>query len=150
VMGVDRRGWVEEFQGKPAQPKSLLGRPDVAVGSMGIYVFNRDFLFDALTRDASDASPSHDFDRNVLPPMVRDGLVYAYSFRDADGGRAYWRDVGTLDIYWQANMDLLEDEPALDLADAAWPLRTHQPALSPARFVMGGAATSSIVAPACV
>jgi glucose-1-phosphate adenylyltransferase len=150
VMGVDSRGWVEEFQEKPASPKALPDRQDVALGSMGIYVFNRDFLFDALTRDACDASSSHDFGKNVLPPMVRDGLVIAHAFRDAGGGHTYWRDVGTLDSYWRANLDLLEDEPALDLADAAWPLWTHQPARSPARFVMGGAATSSIVAPACI
>ena len=151
VMGVDSHGWVEEFQEKPASPKGLPDRPDVALGSMGIYVFNRDFLFGALTRDACDASSSHDFGKNILPPMVRDGAVFAYAFRDGDGNPAYWRDVGTLESYWQAHMDLLEDEPALDLADAEWPLWTHQPARSPARFVGGGGgATSSIVAPACV
>jgi glucose-1-phosphate adenylyltransferase len=150
VMGVDKHGWVEAFQEKPASPKGLPDRPDVALGSMGIYVFNRNFLFDALTRDAGDIASSHDFGKNILPPMVRDGLVFAHASRDARGGEAYWRDVGTLDSYWQANMDLLEDEPALDLADPAWPLWTHQPARSPARFLTGGAATSSIVAPGCV
>src|SRR5690606_28556981 len=105
---------------------------------------------DVLTKDAADASSSHDFGRNILPPMVRDRLVFAYPFRDADGGRGYWRDVGTVESYWRANLDLLDDEPALDLADESWPLWTHQPMRSPTRFVTGGAATSSIVAPGCV
>lgn len=150
VMSVDRRGRVDAFEEKPANPKGLPDRPDVALGSMGIYVFNRDFLFDVLTRDAADASSSHDFGRNILPPMVRDGLVFAYAFRDADGGRGYWRDVGTLESYWRANMDLLDEEPPLDLADQAWPVWTHQPVQSPARFVTGGTATRSIVAPGCI
>jgi len=150
VMSVDRRGRVAAFDEKPAHPQGLPDRPDVALGSMGIYVFNRDFLFDVLTKDAADASSSHDFGRNILPPMVRDGLVFAYPFRDADGGRGYWRDVGTVESYWRANLDLLDDEPPLDLADEAWPLWTHQPVRSPARFVTGGAATSSIVAPGCI
>ena len=147
VMGVDTNGWVEDFQEKPANPKAVPGRPNIALGSMGIYVFNRDFLFEALKNDAGDSSSSHDFGRNLLPSMVRDNRVFAYSFCNEDtGGQAYWRDVGTIDSYWQANMDLLEDFSELDLHDERWPILTHQPPRAPTRFMGAGSASRSIVA----
>jgi glucose-1-phosphate adenylyltransferase len=147
VMGVDAHGWVEEFQEKPEIPNAVPGRPNVALGSMGIYVFNRDFLFEALIDDASDPSSGHDFGKNLLPAMVRDRRVLAHAFRDdATGRSAYWRDVGTIDSYWQANMDLLEERAELDLYDERWPIWTHQPLRSPSRFAGDGSATHSIVA----
>ncbi len=147
VMGVDANGWVEEFREKPEHPKAVPGRPNIALGSMGIYVFNRDFLFEALLNDAGDPSSSHDFGRNLLPSMVRNDRVLAYSFCSDDAaGQAYWRDVGTIDSYWQANMDLLEDFAELDLHDECWPILTHQPPRAPTRFLGAGSATRSIVA----
>jgi glucose-1-phosphate adenylyltransferase len=146
VMGVDVHGWVEEFKEKPDRPKAVPGRPNVALGSMGIYVFNRDFLFEALIDDASNPSSGHDFGRNLLPGMVRDRRVRAHAFRDESGRQAYWRDVGTVDSYWQANMDLLEVDADLDLHDEQWPIWTHQPSRAPTRFSGGGTAMRSIVA----
>ena len=147
VMGVDTSGWVEEFKEKPENPKAVPGRPNIALGSMGIYVFNRDFLFEALKHDAGDPSSSHDFGRSLLPSMVRRNRVLAYAFRDEDtGGQAYWRDVGTIDSYWQANMDLLEDYSELDLHDRSWPILTHQPPRAPVRFTGAGSVCRSIVA----
>jgi glucose-1-phosphate adenylyltransferase len=151
IMGVDADGWVEEFQEKPEVPKAMPGRTDVALGSMGIYVFNRDFLFEALLDDAGNPSSGHDFGRNLLPKMVAAGAVRAHAFRDIyTDEQPYWRDVGTVDSFWQANMDLLDDEPALDLHDEGWPIRTHQPPRSPTRFVRQGVATRSIVAAGCM
>jgi glucose-1-phosphate adenylyltransferase len=106
---------------------------------MGIYVFNRDFLFESLIYDAGDPSSSHDFGRNLLPAMVRDRRVLSHAFQD------YWRDVGTVDSYWQANMDLLDDG-GLHLRDERWPIWTHQPARPPARLTRDGSARHSIVA----
>jgi glucose-1-phosphate adenylyltransferase len=147
VMAVDGSGWVEEFQEKPDHPKAVPGRSNIALGSMGIYVFNRDFLFDALIEDATSPSSSHDFGRNLLPKMVRDRRVLAHAFVDGRSGeQAYWRDVGTVDSYWEANMDLLEDSPKLDLHDSAWPIWTHQPPRTPTRFMRDGVATRSLVA----
>jgi len=146
VMGVDAHGWVEEFQEKPESPKAVPGRANVALGSMGIYVFNRDFLFEALIDDASNPSSSHDFGKNLLPAMVRADRVLAHSFCDhASGRQAYWRDVGTIDSYWQANMDLLQDRAELELYDQSWPIWTHQPLRSPCRFTGEGSASRSIV-----
>jgi glucose-1-phosphate adenylyltransferase len=147
VMGVDTDGWVEEFKEKPESPKAVPSRPNIALGSMGIYVFNRDFLFGALIDDAGNPSSSHDFGRSLLPSMVAHSRVLAYAFRDrATGGQGYWRDVGTIDAYWQANMDLLEDAPELDVHDQRWPILTHQPLRTPARLLRGGSTTRSIVA----
>jgi glucose-1-phosphate adenylyltransferase len=148
VMGVDAHGWVEEFQEKPENPKAVPGRSNVALGSMGIYVFNRDFLIEALNDDAGNPSSSHDFGKDLLPRMVREQRVLAHSFYDEKRGRqGYWRDVGTIDSYWQANMDLLDDVSDLDLYDERWPIWTHQPLRSPSRFLGDGCASRSIVAP---
>jgi glucose-1-phosphate adenylyltransferase len=146
VMGVDGAGWVREFAEKPERPKALPARPDVALGSMGIYVFDREFLFEALINDAGCSSSAHDFGRSLLPAMVRDQSVWAYAFAaDPHGRPAYWRDVGTLDSYWQANMDLLDDSPALDLHDDEWPIWSYQAPRPSARFVRDGSARKSIV-----
>ena len=146
VMGVDTNGWVEEFNEKPEKPRAVPGRPNIALGSMGIYVFNRDFLFEALKNDASDSSSGHDFGHNLLPSMVRRDRVLAYPFRGETGGQGYWRDVGTVDSYWQANMDLLEEQAELDLHDERWPILTHQPPRAPTRIMGAGSVRRSIVA----
>jgi glucose-1-phosphate adenylyltransferase len=117
---------------------------------MGIYVFDRDLLLDALAVDAEDPGSTHDFGRDVLPLIIRAQGVAAYPFRDRlSGAPGYWRDVGTLDSYWQAHMDLLGDPPPLDLNDSSWPIHTRQAPRPPARFAGGGAAARSIVAGGC-
>lgn len=149
VMGVDSQGRVIRFDEKPAQPVPTPGDPRVAMASMGIYVFDRAFLARCLVRDAARRDSSHDFGRDVLPAAIETARVVAYRFRNANGTQGYWRDVGTLDSYWQANMELVADDPALDLHDAAWPIWTRQRQCAPPRFVGGGVAQSSIVSPGC-
>lgn len=151
VMSVDSRGRVMGFDEKPAQPRPLPGDPGRALASMGIYVFTRRALLERLSADALDPASSHDFGRDVLPGMIAGGArVFAHAFRDPRSGRqAYWRDVGTVDSYWQANMELLVEQPGLDLHDGSWPIRTHQPQCPPPRFVGEGFARRSIVAGGC-
>jgi glucose-1-phosphate adenylyltransferase len=145
VLGTDARNRVLHFAEKPAQPRPLPKRDDTALASMGIYVFDRELLIDCLSVDASDPESKHDFGRDVLPLLLRSYGMAAYPFRDGAGNPGYWRDVGTLDAYWQANQDLLDDPPALDLHDARWPIYTHQPQAPPPRFVGTGGAQRSIV-----
>jgi glucose-1-phosphate adenylyltransferase len=141
VMGVNDRQQIVEFQEKPAQPKTIPGHPDRALASMGIYVFSMDVLQRELLRDQSDASSAHDFGKNILPRLIEERrAVYEYRF----GGKAgrvtqdrYWKDVGTLDAYYQANMDLLLPIPPLDLYQADWAIRTYHGQNPPARMVPG-------------
>lgn len=150
VMSVDPTGWVSRFDEKPAQPTPLPDDPSTALASMGIYVFRRDVLLEWLGADAASAHSSHDFGKDILPRAVPKGGVLALPFRDPCTGRpAYWRDVGTLDSYWQANMELLDEQPAFDLYDTCWPLWTHQPQRPPPRFVGAGGALRSIVSAGC-
>ncbi len=150
VMAVDAAGWVSRFEEKPERPTPLPGDPRTALASMGIYVFSRELLFDWLAADAANSESAHDFGKDVLPKGVRDGRVLAHPFRDpCTGRRAYWRDVGTLDAYWRANMELLEENPEFDLYDECWPLWTHQPRCPPPRFLGAGAARRSIVSGGC-
>lgn len=150
VMATDSSGRVRHFAEKPARPLALPARPDVALASMGIYVLDRDLLLDALAVDAEDPGSTHDFGRDVLPLIIRAHGVAAYAFRDrVSGAPGYWRDVGTLDSYWQAHMDLLGDPPPLDLNDSSWPIHTRQAPRPPARFAGGGVAARSIVAGGC-
>ena len=150
VMSVDASGWVERFDEKPEEPAPVPHDPGSALASMGIYVFGRERLLDWLSADAADPSSSHDFGKDLLPRHVRDGAVLAHAFRDpCTGKRAYWRDVGTLDAYWRANMELLEDTPEFDLYDECWPLWTHQPHGPPPRFLGAGAAWRSMVSIGC-
>jgi glucose-1-phosphate adenylyltransferase len=150
VVAVDGRSWIRHFDEKPETPVPLPQQPGFALASMGIYVFDRELLVEALRSDAADAASRHDFGRNVLPALVREGRALAYPFRNPGGGRAYWRDVGTLDSYWQANLELLDDPPPLDLRDPSWPLRPDRSACAPPRFTDGGAARRSIVSGGCV
>jgi glucose-1-phosphate adenylyltransferase len=136
--GADER--VSHFLEKPKTAEPMPGDSRHALGSMGIYVFNTRLLFELLCEDAAKVNSSHDFGKNIIPQMIDGGMkVYAHRFRDENRkATPYWRDVGTLDAYYQANMDLVAVEPVLNLYDAAWPIRTVQPQLPPPKFVFTG------------
>ncbi|HJZ94764.1 MAG TPA: glucose-1-phosphate adenylyltransferase [Gemmataceae bacterium] len=131
-------GRMTGFQEKPATAVSIPGDPDHCLGSMGIYVFNTEWLFDLLIDDQNREGSSHDFGRDVIPAVIGSHRVFAFPFRDKNAAAdptPYWRDVGTIDAYYQANMDLVEVVPVLNLYDRAWPIRTLQPQLPPPKFV---------------
>jgi glucose-1-phosphate adenylyltransferase len=156
VMTTDPQGRVVEFQEKPADPAPVPGKPDVALASMGIYVFNRSFLFEQLIKDADTRASSHDFGKDVIPAVLKSYRVVTYPFRDVQTGRqGYWRDVGTVDAFWDANMELVSVSPELNLYDVDWPIWTHQVQLPPAKFVFDdedrrGMAVDSMVSGGCV
>lgn len=154
VMSIDGNDRVVDFREKPSQPGEIPGRPGWALASMGIYVFNTRFLFEQLIRDADEPRSSHDFGKDIIPHLVPRYHVYAHRFGDScvtsEGGEPYWRDVGTLDAYWEANIELTRVTPALDLYDNVWPIWTHQEQLPPAKFVFDdegrrGMATDTLV-----
>jgi len=158
VMQVDASQRIVGFEEKPADPQPIPGE-DRCLASMGIYVFTARFLFEQLCRDATLPGSSHDFGKDIIPSIIEDQRVYAFPFRDENRKSiAYWRDVGTLDAYFEANMDLIDIDPLLNLYDDAWPLRTHQPILPPPKFVFGsrgdterrGMALDSIVSAGCI
>ena len=136
VMQVEEASRVVGFEEKPAEPKPIPGDPKHALASMGIYIFTARFLFEQLCMDATRAGSSHDFGHDLIPSMIDTHRVFAYPFMDENRKRdAYWRDVGTLDAYYEANMDLVSVDPQLNIYDRHWPLRTFQPNLSPPKFV---------------
>ncbi|MCP4641425.1 MAG: glucose-1-phosphate adenylyltransferase [bacterium] len=154
VLEVDENGQVLGFEEKPSHPKPLPGNPFAAFVSMGIYVFDMEMLKRACQDDA-DRMTSHDFGKDIIPRLVEGGGVYAYHFGGHEAtGAEYWRDVGTLDAYWEAHMDLLGGAPAFDLSDYRWPIRTKAPLSPPARLICngatGGGVTESLVSPGCV
>lgn len=158
VVGVDASGRVLRFDEKPAHPPCLPGRDDRSLVSTGLYVFDAALLADALRRDAADAGSAHDFGRDLLPRLVAAGHLRAHRFADAAvrgaAGEPYWRDVGTVDAYWDAHRDLLRPDPPLDLHDDAWPIHGVPRALPPARFTgppgRSGRAEDALVAGGCV
>jgi glucose-1-phosphate adenylyltransferase len=160
VMAVDESLRVVAFQEKPEQPPPMPGRPDVALASMGIYVFNAKFLYEQLARDAIDPKSSHDFGKDIIPHLLARGYrIQAHRFSDScvnmTEERPYWRDVGTLDAYWEANMELTKVVPDLNLYDRNWPIWTYQEQLPPAKFVFDddgrrGVAVDSLVSGGCV
>lgn len=155
VMSVDEENRVTKFSEKPDQPEAMPGRPDQALASMGIYVFNRDFLFDQLIKDADDPNSSHDFGHDIIPRVIKSHHVLAYPFRDHEGKQAYWRDVGTVDSFWEANLELTGITPPLNLYDETWPIWTHAAQLPPAKFVFDddsrrGMAVDSLVSGGCI
>ncbi|MDV3238388.1 MAG: glucose-1-phosphate adenylyltransferase [Gammaproteobacteria bacterium] len=156
VMAVDGDNRVVDFQEKPVQPRPMPGRTDVALASMGIYVFNTEFLYRELIRDADDDASEHDFGKNIIPHVIRTSKVIAYPFRDEETGKqAYWRDVGTVDAFWKANLELIGVTPELNLYDAEWPIWTYQEQLPPAKFVFDdddrrGMAVDSMVSGGCI
>ena len=127
VVVVDKDSRVIGFEEKPSNPTPIPGEPDLTLASMGNYIFDTDFLFDLLRKDSANEQSSHDFGKDIIPAIFKDHLVYAHPFRDPHTGkRAYWRDVGTLDSFWLANMELVEPEPALNMYDPDWPIWTYQ------------------------
>ncbi|MEK7207793.1 MAG: glucose-1-phosphate adenylyltransferase [Pseudomonadota bacterium] len=136
VMTVDTSGRVMRFAEKPKNPEPCPGRPDVALASMGIYVFNTDFLYEQLIKDADQRNSSHDFGKDIIPAIINDYRLMAYHFRGPQGDKqSYWRDVGTVDAYWEANMELVGVTPELNLYDEEWPIWTYQEQLPPAKFI---------------
>ncbi|GIX21417.1 MAG: glucose-1-phosphate adenylyltransferase [Gammaproteobacteria bacterium] len=153
VMSIENDRRIVGFEEKPAQPTPIPGKPDKALASMGIYAFNTEVLIDALLADADDKTSDHDFGKNVIPRMIRDKRVFAYPF----GGRRgnYWRDVGTVDNYWRANLELVDVDPELNLYDEEWPIWTYQEQVPPAKFVFDedarrGMAVNSMVSGGCI
>jgi glucose-1-phosphate adenylyltransferase len=156
VLEVDYTAQVIGFQEKPVSPAALPDRPDTALASMGVYIFNTHVLKDAVSADAKTQS-SHDFGKDILPGLIKTHNVFAYMFRDENKkATPYWRDVGTLDSYWEANLDLVDIVPIFNLYDQDWPIRTRLHNLPPAKFVFGaegvrfGAAVDSIVSAGCI
>jgi glucose-1-phosphate adenylyltransferase len=160
VMHVDAKDRIVRFLEKPADPPGLPDRPELALASMGIYVFRTALLAQELRRDAADPASSHDFGRDIIPRMVAEGRAAAHRFtrscvRAGPGAEAYWRDVGTVDAYWQANIDLTDFTPGLDLYDHDWPIWTYAEITPPAKFIHDedgrrGMATSSLVSGGCI
>ena len=160
VMHVDETDRIIEFMEKPAEPPAMPGRPDVALASMGIYVFETARLFEILAQDAADPRSSHDFGHDVVPSLVRSGKAVAHPFSRScvitgEEVEPYWRDVGTVDAFWQANLDLTRFQPALDIYSNDWPISTEAEMTPPAKFVHDdadrrGFAVSSLVCGGCI
>ncbi|PMG77751.1 glucose-1-phosphate adenylyltransferase [Shewanella sp. 10N.286.51.B7] len=156
VMEVDEDKRVIGFEEKPELPKSIPGNEEFCLASMGNYVFNTKFLFDQLRKDADNANSDRDFGKDIIPAIIKEANVFAFPFTSAVPDEpAYWRDVGTLDSFFQANMELLSPTPALNLYDAKWPIWTYQEQLPPAKFVFDdddrrGMAVDSIISGGCI
>ncbi|MGD9477326.1 glucose-1-phosphate adenylyltransferase [Shinella sp. G-2] len=160
VMHVDEKDQIIDFVEKPADPPGIPGNPDMALASMGIYVFHTKFLMDLLRRDAADPTSSRDFGKDIIPYIVQHGKAVAHRFtascvRSDFEREAYWRDVGTIDAYWQANIDLTDVTPELDIYDGSWPIWTFAEIKPPAKFVHDdenrrGSAISSLVSGDCI
>lgn len=156
VMSVDAAGKVAKFTEKPQDPEPIPGRAGMALASMGIYIFNTKFLYEQLIKDADKSDSSHDFGQDIIPALIEKYRVLAYPFRDVQNNvQAYWRDVGTVDAFWQANMELIGVTPDLNLYDEEWPIWTYQEQLPPAKFVFDdeerrGMAVDSMVSGGCI
>ena len=160
VMAVDDNSLITDFLEKPADPPAMPGNPDMSLASMGIYIFNAPFLYAELERDMADPESSHDFGKDIIPRAVRNGNAVAHPFAlscvpNEEGEEPYWRDVGTIDAYWDANIDLTATEPKLNLYDTQWPIWTYQAQLPPAKFVHNqddrrGMAIESMVSGGCI
>ncbi|MES2793960.1 MAG: glucose-1-phosphate adenylyltransferase, partial [Planctomycetota bacterium] len=160
VMQIDANQRVVQFREKPSDPDPMPDDSTRCLASMGIYVFNANFMFDQLCRDATDHQSAHDFGRNIIPRIIDTHFVRAFPFRDKNtGSTSYWRDVGTLEAYYEANMDLIAVKPELNLYDSTWPIRTYQPADPPPKFVFAdhtwnpprtGVAYDSLISGGCI
>ena len=160
VMHVDLQRRILEFLEKPADPPPMPGKPGCALASMGVYVFDADYLYEALRQDSANPASSHDFGKNLIPSIVALGHAMAHPFelscvRSTQEAKSYWRDVGTVDAYWQANLDLTDPLPELDMYDHEWPIWTYQEQLPPAKFVHDddgrrGHAVESLVSGGCI
>ena len=160
VMAVDENSLITDFVEKPADPPAMPGKPDRALASMGVYIFNARYLFRELARDVEDPDSSHDFGKDIIPNAVRHGQAAAHRFDlsavgTREGEEPYWRDVGTIDAYWDANIDLTATDPLLNMYDNRWPIWTYQPQLPPAKFVHNqdgrrGMAIETLVSGGCI
>lgn len=156
IMQVDENNRIIGFEEKPAKPHPVPDNDSLTLASMGNYVFNTKFLFEQLKKDADNPESTHDFGHDIIPSIVQNYDIYAYRFYDVlTGGQAYWRDVGTLDSFWAANMELVSASPALNLYDEDWPIWTYQAQLPPAKFVFDdddrrGEAIDSMVSGGCI
>jgi glucose-1-phosphate adenylyltransferase len=156
VMDVDANRRVKAFVEKPTNPPAMAGRRDTVLASMGIYIFNAKFLWDQLLKDADSKGTSHDFGKDIIPGIINDHVVNAYPFLDLQSGeQSYWRDVGTIDAYWKANLELIGVDPDLNLYDSTWPIWTYQEQTPPAKFVFNdverrGNAVDSMVSGGCI
>jgi len=155
VLSVDDNQRITQFIEKPEQPDSIPGDPSKALVSMGIYIFNAQFLYEQLYRDAYDTGSSHDFGKDIIPDVIGRYRVMSYPFRDEVGGQAYWRDVGTIDAFWEANLELIGITPDLNLYDDEWPIWTYQSQSPPAKFIFDdddrrGMAVDSMVSGGCI
>ncbi|AOV17076.1 glucose-1-phosphate adenylyltransferase [Acidihalobacter aeolianus] len=156
VMACDQTGQVYEFQEKPARPSPMPEKSDIALASMGVYVFNASFLYEQLVRDADMSKSNHDFGQDIIPHIIGRYRVMAFPYRDTQTDtQAYWRDVGTVDAYWAANLELIGVTPELNLYDQDWPIWTYQEQLPPAKFVFDdddrrGMAVDSMVSGGCI
>jgi len=158
-MSVDAEHRVIAFNEKPEHPEPTANDPNMALASMGIYVFNAEFLYEQLLRDADDPHSSHDFGKDIIPYIMSRYRIYAHRFSDScvtgPGEEPYWRDVGTVDAYWEANMELTKVVPDLNMYDREWPIWTYQEQLPPAKFVFDddkrrGMAVDSLVSGGCI
>ncbi len=160
VLAADRSRRITDFVEKPAEPPAMQGKPGRALASMGVYVFNAQYLYDMLTQDLADPGSNHDFGRDIVPRAVRNGEAVAHPFNQScvttdPDHEPYWRDVGTIDAYWEANVDLTAVQPLLNMYDNAWPILTYQEQLPPAKFVFNlegrrGMALESLVSGGCI
>jgi glucose-1-phosphate adenylyltransferase len=156
IVAVDEGDRIVGFEEKPSQPTPAHGSATSALGSMGVYIFNTEVLVQALHADAA-RSTTHDFGRDIIPAMIGHTRIFSYRLNDGDKKASnYWRDIGTLDAYFDANMDLCHVNPKINLYDSEWPVRTHRPQAPPAKFVFAdsgfrcGHALDSIVSPGCI
>ena len=155
VMGIDNDRNITSFQEKPANPPTMPGNPNISLASMGIYIFNADYLYQLLNEDIANENSSHDFGKDIIPRVVSEGKALAHPFglscvQRANEGQPYWRDVGTVEAFWSANLDLASNMPELNLYDRDWPIWTNQEQLPPAKFVPNdngehGVTTNTIV-----
>ncbi|WP_417848116.1 glucose-1-phosphate adenylyltransferase [Thalassoglobus sp.] len=159
VMGVDSENWVQRFEEKPDDPFPIPGDSSRCLASMGIYAFKTSFLFNELCHDAALPKSSHDFGKDLLPRMIQKSQVRAYTVKDDNNNPIYWRDVGTIDSYYEATMDLISVEPKLNLYDFSWPIRGYNPPMPPPKFVFAdedatpprvGHAIDSLVGPGSI
>ncbi|MBT3203454.1 MAG: glucose-1-phosphate adenylyltransferase [Gammaproteobacteria bacterium] len=156
VMGADENNRISSFAEKPENPELMPGSDSEALCSMGIYIFNKDFLFEQLVRDHDTPGSSRDFGKDIIPAAIEKYRVFAFPFRDVQSGQqSYWRDVGTVDAYWKANLELIGITPDLNLYDGDWPIWTYQEQLPPAKFIFDeedrrGMAVDSMVSGGCI
>jgi glucose-1-phosphate adenylyltransferase len=160
VMAIDEKAMITEFLEKPADPPAMPGNPEMSLASMGVYIFNAKYLYDELELDMANPDSSHDFGKDIIPRAVRNGCAAAHPFAlssvpNGNNEEPYWRDVGTIDAYWDANIDLTATEPKLNLYDKRWPIWTYQAQLPPAKFVHNegdrrGMAIESLVSGGCI